>query len=216
MLQQNLFSPIFVKNTPNMKAVAEKEKLYSFEEYLEMEAKSEVKHEFHNGKLILMAGATLNHNTIASNFLALLFHFFVSENMPYSALNSDQKIYAPATNRGVYPDVTIYCGEPEFHLGKKTIITNPLLVVEVLSEETAEYDRTTKFDSYSSIPSFREYVLLAQDKPFVEAFFLHDPETALWKISRASGLDASITLYSTGCTLALKDIYRMAQKLKEV
>jgi Uma2 family endonuclease len=205
-----------MKNTPNMKAVAEKEKLYSFEEYLEMEAKSEVKHEFHNGKLIPMAGGTLNHSIIANNIGALLFAFFMANSKNCSAANSDLKVYLPSTNRGVYPDVTVYCGEPEFYLGKKTIITNPLLVVEVLSEETAEYDRTTKFDNYSSIPSFREYVLAAQDKPFVEAFFLHDPETALWKISRASGLDASITLHSTGCTLALKDIYRMTQELKEV
>jgi len=198
-----------------MKAVAEKEKLYSFEEYLEMEAKSEVKHEFHNGKLIPMAGGTLNHNTICGNLIRIIGNCLVSNDKPCITLTSDQKIYVPTTNRGVYPDVTVYCDEPDFYLGSKAVISNPLLIVEVLSEETAEYDRTTKFDNYNSIPSFREYVLVAKDKPFVEAFFLHDSETGLWKISRASGLDASITLRSVGCTLALKDIYRMTKDLKE-
>ncbi|TAK34441.1 MAG: Uma2 family endonuclease [Saprospiraceae bacterium] len=198
-----------------MKAVAEKEKLYSFEEYLEMEVKSEVKHEFHNGKLIPMAGGTLNHNTICGNIIALIFQHFFKNDRPCATLTSDQKVYLPSTNRMVYPDVTVYCGEPEFYLGSTAVISNPLLIVEVLSEETAEYDRTTKFDNYSFIPSFREYMLVAQDRPFVEAFFLHDPETGLWKISRAAGLNASITLHSVDCTLALKDIYRMAKDLKE-
>ncbi len=198
-----------------MKNAPEKEKLYSFEEYLAFEEKSEVKHEFHNGKLIPEKGGTFNHNIISANIIGLLFNFFLKNQGSCSTLTSDQKVYVPATNRGVYPDATVICEAPEFYLGKTSVITNPQVIVEVLSEETAEYDRTTKFENYCSIPSFREYVLVAQDRPFVEAFFLHDPETSLWKISRASGLDASITLLSMDCTLNLKDIYRMAKDLKE-
>lgn len=189
--------------------------MYNFEEYLELEAKSEVKHEFHNGKLIPMAGGTLNHSLIANNIGALLFAFFMANNKNCSAANSDLKVFIPSTNRMVYPDVSVYCDEPEFYLGKTSVITNPQLIVEVLSEETAEYDRTNKFDNYSSIPSFREYLLVAQDRPFIEAFYLHDPETGLWKISRASGLDASITLRSIDWALQLKDVYRMTKDLKE-
>ena len=197
----------------HMEPVLKKEKLYSFEEYLDLEEKSEVKHEFHNGKLIPMAGGTFNHNTISVNFGAALFNCFSKGGKDYSAASSDQKVYVPAINKGVYPDVTVCSGEPEFYPGKKTVITNPLLIVEVLSEETEHYDRTDKFDNYCSIPSFREYVLVAQDKPFVEVFYLHDPETGLWKISRASGLDASITLRSVDCVLSLRDIFRMIKNL---
>ena len=163
-----------------MKNVAEKQGLLSFTEYLAFEEKSEVKHEFHDGKLIQMAGGTHNHNTISANIIGLLFSFFLKKETPCNTLTSDQKVYVPATNRVVYPDTTVYCGEPEFYLDRTAVISNPLLIVEVLSEETAEYDRTTKFENYCSIPSFREYVLVAQDRPFVEAFYLHDPETALW------------------------------------
>ncbi len=198
-----------------MKNVPEKEKLYSFEEYLAFEEKSEVKHEFHNGKLIPEEEGTFNHSTIANAIGALLFNFLIATNKNCQVANSDMKVHVPVTNRGVYPDATVICEEPEFYLGKTSVITNPQVIVEVLSEETAEYDRTTKFENYCSIPSFREYVLVAQDRPFVEAFYLHDPETSLWKISRASGLDASITLLSMDCTLNLKDIYRMAKDLKE-
>lgn len=199
-----------------MKDLPEKEKLYSFEEYLAFEEKSEVKHEFQNGKLIPRAGGTFNHNIISANIIWLITSFLAKAEMNCASLTSDQKVFVPATNRFVYPDSTVICEEPEFYLGKTSVITNPQVIVEVLSEETAEYDRTTKFDNYSSIPSFREYVLVAQDRPFVEAFYLHDPETALWKISRASGLEASITLLSMDCTLNLKDIYRMAKDLRSV
>ncbi|MEZ4953125.1 MAG: Uma2 family endonuclease [Saprospiraceae bacterium] len=199
-----------------MKSVLEKEKTYSFEEYLAFEEKSEVKHEFHNGKLIPMAGGTTYHNLISGNIIRLLGNFFFDKELFCSALTSDQKVYVPSVNRSVYPDVTVVCGDFEFYLDSPSVITNPQIIVEVLSDSTAEYDRTTKFENYCSIPSFREYLLVAQDRPFVEAFYLHDPETALWKISRASGLEASITLLSIDCTLALKDIYRMVKDLKEV
>lgn len=191
-----------------MKPVAEEKKLYNFEEYLAFEAKSEVRHEFDNGKLTPIAGGTLYHNLISANLIGLLFNYFLKATSNCSTLTSDQKVYIPTTNRIVYPDVTVICEEPQFYLGSPAVITNPQLIVEVLSTDTEAYDRTTKFENYCSIPSFREYVLVAQDRPFIEAFYLHDPETALWKINRASGLEASITLLSLGCELALKDVYR--------
>ncbi len=198
-----------------MKPVSEKEKLYNFEEYLAFEEKSEVRHEFENGKLTPMAGGTLNHSIIANMIGALILNYLLSKNMDCQVANSDLKVYIPKTNRGVYPDVTVICEEPQFYLGSPSVITNPQLIVEVLSAETESYDRTTKFENYCSIPSFREYVLVAQDRPFIEAYYLHDPETALWKINRASGLEASITLLSLGCELALKDVYRGVKGLAQ-
>lgn len=199
-----------------MKAIVEKEKTYSLEEYLALEEKSEVKHEFHNGKLTPMAGGTIFHNFICGNIIRLIGNFLVENELNCSMFTSDQKVYLPLKNSTVYPDVTVVCGKPELYLDSLSVITNPQLIVEVLSESTAEHDRTTKFENYCSIPSFREYILVAQDRPFIEAFYLHDPETALWKISRASGLDASIHLMSIDCTLELKDVYRMVKGLKEI
>gem|GEM_PF-610145 len=196
-----------------MQPVAEEKKLFNFEEYLAFEAKSEVRHEFDNGKLTPIAGGTLYHSIIANMIGAMLLNFLRSKNRDCHVANSDLKVYIPHTNLGVYPDVTVICEEPQFYLGSPAVITNPQLIVEVLSADTEAYDRTTKFENYCSIPSFREYVLVAQDRPFIEAFYLHDPETALWKINRASGLEASITLLSLGCELALKDVYRGGEVL---
>ncbi len=199
---------LWTKLKENMKGTGVEEKLYSFEQYLAFEQQSEAKHEFYDGKLIPKACGTLNHSIIANMIGALLLNFLLSKNRDCQVANSDLKVYIPRTNRGVYPDVTVICDEPQFYLNSPSVITNPQLIVEVLSTETESYDRTTKFENYCSIPSFREYVLVAQDRPFIEAFYLHDPETQLWKISRASGLDASITLLSLGCELKLKEVYR--------
>lgn len=198
-----------------MKVTEVEEKLYNFEEYLAQEAKSEVRHEFDNGKLRPMAGGTIYHNLISGNIIGLLFNYFLQAELDCSTLTSDQKVFIPNTNRIAYPDVTVICEEPQFYLGSPSVITNPQLIVEVLSTDTEAYDRTTKFENYCSIPSFREYVLVAQDRPFIEAFYLHDPETQLWKISRASGLEASITLLSLGCELKLKEVYRGVKGLVE-
>ena len=199
-----------------MKSILEEERTYSFAEYLALEEKSEVKHEFHNGKLLPMAGGTFNHNLIATTISALLYNFFLNAKKECHVLSNDMKVHIPVLNKWYYPDLTVLCEAPEFYLNSPSIISNPQLIIEVLSDSTETNDRTTKFENYCSIPSFREYLLVAQDRPFVEAFYLHDPETALWKISRASGLDASIKLLSIDCTLELKDIYRMVKDSKEV
>jgi Uma2 family endonuclease len=183
------------------------EKLMTYEEYLDFEEKSEVKHEFANGKLIEMSGASFNHNFICSQLIKLLGLAFDKNEMDCYPLTSDQIVQIPSVGKSVYSDVAVVCGNPEFVAGNTRVITNPLLILEVLSKSTEKYDRTLKFDNYRTLPSLREYVLVSQDEPLVEAFYLHDPENDLWKISRAHGLDAPILLRSIDCTLALKDVY---------
>ena len=198
-----------------MESILKNEKKYSLEEYLSIEEKSEVKHEFRNGKYISKPDEALSHNLIVTSLCASLNNLVIASNKECYVLCSDMKVYIPRVNSWHYPDLCTLCGEPEFYMDDPTIISNPNLIAEVLSETSAEYDRTDKFADYCSIPSFREYLLVSQDRPFVEAFFLHDPENGLWKISSASGLNASIKLHSIDCTLKLKDIYRRAKNLKE-
>lgn len=181
----------------------------SFEQYLDFEEKSEVKHEFDNGKLIEMPGGTISHNNLGGRIITLLNNHFDTRDMDdYLVLSSDQKVFLPLPNLGTYPDVTVVEGAPEFWADRKDVILNPYLLVEVLSPGTEKYDRGSKFDSYRTLPSLREYVLVSQDEPHVQAWYLHDPENNLWKISEARGMEASIQFISIGCTLQLKDIYR--------
>jgi len=184
------------------------EKLYTVEEYLAFEEKSETKHEFDNGKIIEMPGAKYNHNKIAAKIMIELGAQFKSSNTNCDILGSDMKIHIPALDSFVYPDIAVLCEKPQFYADREDVLMNPLLIVEVLSESTARYDREKKFEKYKTLSSLREYVLVAQDEPFVEVFYLHDPENELWKISHASKLEAAIHLYSIDVTLKLEDIYK--------
>ncbi|HMO39763.1 MAG TPA: Uma2 family endonuclease [Saprospiraceae bacterium] len=187
--------------------VQTQEKLYTIEEYLALEEKSEQKHEFDKGKIIEMPGAKFHHNVIAAKMIAALVISFKDKQKNCNVLGSDMKIYIPAANSFVYPDVLVLCDSPQFYNNREDVLMNPLLVVEVLSESTANYDREEKFAKYTTLPSLREYVLISQDKPFVEAFYLHDPENELWKISHAATLEALLYLHSIDTTIRLSDIY---------
>ncbi len=188
--------------------VQAQEKLYTIEEYLAFEEKAETKHEFDNGKIIEMPGAKFNHNTIAARIIFALITALDALQKNCIVQTSDIKIQIPAVDSFVYPDVAVICEKPEFYADREDVLMNPLLIVEVLSESTARYDREKKFEKYKTLSSLREYVLVAQDEPFVEAFYLHDPENELWKISHASNIAASVHLHSIDVTLKLEDIYK--------
>ncbi|MGB0930234.1 MAG: Uma2 family endonuclease [Chitinophagales bacterium] len=178
----------------------------SFLEYLELEEKSEVKYEYHDGFVWAMAGGTLNHGTISGNaFSALSSVLRKKDGNNCKPANSEVKIYIEAYNRGVYPDAMVICGEPEFHLNRKDIVVNPSLIIEVLSPSTAAFDRGDKFRFYKSLSSFKEYILITQDQPLVEGFYRE--EKNLWRISHATEMEESIPIYSLGAEISLKDIY---------
>jgi len=182
------------------------EKIFSIEEYLSMEDKAIEKHEFFNGKIIKMPGAKPAHNIIATNILSELVFATQQKSKTYYVLNSDTKIYSPRFKSFLYPDAVLICEQIEMYPDSLTVITNPLLIVEVLSPSTEEYDRGDKFFAYKSIPSFKEYVLIAQSMPLVTASFKIGDRT--WQDTEADGLEASIYLQSIDCTIDLKKIYR--------
>jgi Uma2 family endonuclease len=184
-------------------------RLVSLETYLDREAKSIEKHEFINGKVIRMPGAKAKHNQIAAQFASAL--IVATENIDTTFLiyNSDQKIYIPFYNHAVYPDAVVVCEAPEFWNGREDIILNPILIVEVLSQSTKEYDRHDKFMKYKTLESFKEYVLVHQDRYRVETFYREEP--TLWRETIAPKLDSTIFLASLGVTIDLKKIYRNVQ-----
>ena len=181
-------------------------KTYSIGEYLTMEDSSIEKHEFFNGRIVKMPGASPIHNLIAVNMTTQLSNELEKIESNFLVLNSDTRIHIPRFNYFLYPDAVVVCEEIELYPGSSTVITNPLLIVEVLSPSTEERDRTYKFSDYKRIPSFKEYVLVTQTIPWVTASFKIGDKT--WQDTDAEGLEASIYLKSIDCTIDLKKIYR--------
>jgi Uma2 family endonuclease len=195
-----------IQKTRFMVAIAKSfEKEYSLAEYLTREEKAVHKHEFYNGKIVKRASKKYWHNLVTANLI-----FGLGRNAKYypnrlRVLNSNQKIYIPANNFGVYPDALVICEPPVFWENREDLITNPLLIVEVLSRNTAEFDRTGKFFLYQELASFQEYVLIDPREMLVESWFKMSATT--WDKSKRTEIQQSIELRSIGVTLSLSDIY---------
>lgn len=178
---------------------------YTVEEYLALEEKSVEKNEYHNGEVWAMAGGTGNHSKITANTIMGIGNALREKGKDCSVYDSNLKVYSEVYHSFLYPDVLVICGEEENYQNRSDIIQNPLLIIEVLSKSTANYDRSEKFMKYRAIPSFKEYILIDQNKAIVEGFYR---ETAdYWRIQRIEGMEESIHLYSIDCTISLKNIY---------
>lgn len=178
----------------------------TLEEFLQFEDASEEKHEFHDGVVVAMAGASFAHVSIAANVGAVLGARLRGKQC--RALGSDMRLWVKQKRKLYYPDVSIVCGTPEFREGDKSrsLVCNPTAIFEVTSPSTDYVDRTKKFDAYREIESLQEYVLISQTKPEVETF--HRGSDGLFVIAGTIyGLDAQCTLRSLGITLKLADIY---------
>lgn len=175
---------------------------YTVEEYLEFERNSELKHEFYQGEIFAMTGASGAHNLIAGNLFANL---KVNLRGRCQVFMSDMRVKVDATGLYTYPDVAVACPKAEFEGKARDTLVNPKLIVEVLSESTEKYDREEKFDHYQQIPSLQEYVLVSQDKHRVEVFFREDD--GQWKYSYAKGADASLHFRSVDHQVTFEELY---------
>lgn len=173
------------------------------EEYLALERQAEYKSEYYDGEILAMTGASLKHNRITLNIGAELNLRLKSRDC--QAFASDMRVHVPATGLYTYPDVVVVCGEPQLEDEHLDTLLNPTLIVEVLSKSTARYDRTGKFSDYRSIPSFAEYLLVAQDEYRVE-HYAKQPD-GRWLLTEYRSLEAVLELYSIQCSLSLKEIY---------
>ncbi len=180
-------------------------KLYTLEEYLELDKHSDERFEYFDGEVFAMAGSTLEHAIIATNIAGSLNNKLSGKNC--RAINSDVRVKVPADPPYRYPEVTVVCGEPiiEKYLGQ-VMLVNPLLLVEVLSPPTKDYDKDGKFLAYQSIESFQEYLLVAQDRPHVTRYVRQADNQ--WLRSDFIGLDNDVELKSLGVTLPLSEIYQ--------
>lgn len=173
-------------------------------EYLEMEAVSPVKHEYFDGEIFQMAGASYDHNLATGNIYASL-HFQLRRR-DCSVVQNDMRLFIETSGLYTYPDVMVVCGKPEIkkYKGLDNLL-NPNLIVEVLSPSTADYDKGAKFDHYRTIESLQEYVLVWQDKKRVARYTRQADES--WVLRDFIGEEAEIVLSSIDCRLSMEDIY---------
>ena len=176
---------------------------YSLDEYRALEETAEGRSEYRDGEIVPMAGGSLNHSRIGGNIFALL--KFVLRETQFEPINSDLRLWIPEYQRGLYPDVMLFDGEPQLNGDRNDEVLNPLLIVEVISPATASYDRESKFRMYRTIPSFCEYLLVEQDEPFVERY---SKQAQGWLLNEFTDLEQSIALDSVKIKLPMAEIYR--------
>ena len=173
------------------------------QEYLEFERKSEEKHEYFNGEVFAMAGAKRRHNVVVWNFGGELRQKLKGKNC--EAYPNDMRVFIPATGLYTYPDLVVVCGEPNFQDDVFDTLLNPILIIEVLSETTENYDRGKKFRNYRTIETLHEYVLVSTDEARIEKF--EKTGDGFWFLSEAIGIDSEIELTSIECRIPLAEVY---------
>jgi Uma2 family endonuclease len=173
------------------------------QEFLARERAASSRSEYFRGEVFAMAGASADHNRLVRNVFALLDAQLKGGGC--EVFPSDLRLACPS-GLLTYPDVQVVCGELEYLAGENDTITNPRLMVEVLSKSTERYDRGDKFAHYRGIPSLQEYVLISHREPRIERY-VRDPKPG-WLMTEACGLEAAISLETIGCKMQLADVYR--------
>lgn len=193
---------------------AQPKSFISQEEYLRRERLADYKSEYYQGEIFpmnpefrsdtpAMPGARAAHSAINANVIAALITGL--RGRPCSVFTSDLRVHIPANSLYTYPDASIVCGKAEMLDNEFDTLLNPLLLVEVLSDSTEEYDRNAKFRLYRSIPSLREYVLVSQYEHVVASYFLNDRKE--WIYTDAEDMESSLYLASLDITLSFADVY---------
>jgi Uma2 family endonuclease len=178
---------------------------YTYGEYLALEASSNVKHEYLDGQIYAMAGGTPDHAALAATVIGLLFPELRKGRC--RAHDSDLRVRVPATGLGTYPDVTVVCGPRERDAQDELAVTNPTLIVEVLSRSTEDYDRGEKFEHYKMLPSLRQYVLVSHRGHSVEVWTRDDHGE--WA-SRVAERGDVAELPSIGARIDVSELYDAA------
>jgi Uma2 family endonuclease len=178
---------------------------YTFADYLALEASSNVKHEYLEGQIYAMAGGTPEHAALAAAVIGLLFNQLRAGRC--RAHDADLRVRVRATGLATYPDVTVVCGPRELDPDDPNAVTNPTLVVEVLSRSTEEYDRGDKLEHYKRVPSLEQYVMVAHGEPAIEVWS-RDAQGGWSAVTARSGDVAQ--LGSIGASLDVRELYTAA------
>lgn len=175
-------------------------------DYLEREAKADYKSEYFAGQIFMMAGGTPNHNRISTDIVTEL--SIQTRGTSCETFNSDQRLMLPS-GLLTYLDAMVVCGPIEYSEDDSLAITNPVLLVEVLSPSTANYDRGEKFEFYRELTSLKEYLTIHQNKVHVEHHY-KQPD-GHWILNDLTGFDVQVALQSIDATLSVAQIYQRVE-----
>lgn len=186
------------------------------EEYITFERKALpdaeiIRHEYINGELIAMSGASRAHNLITGNIFGELRTLLRGSKCETYA--NEMRVSTPTTTSYFYPDVVVVCEEPRFEDDVFDTLLNPIVLVEVLSPSTRVYDRREKFAHYRQLASLQEYVLVSQDKVLVEHYRRQEKQSTAsvtgkdWIFTDFQALEEILPLTSIQCELPLQEIY---------
>lgn len=176
---------------------------FTVDEYLALERQADYKSEYFDGEIFAMTGASRNHNLVSINVSTTLNTQLKAR--PCETYAGDMRVKVAPSGLYTYPDVVVVCGEPKFEDEHLDTLTNPTLIVEVLSKSTEGYDRGRKFEHYRKLESLAEYVLIAQDKIHVEHYVRRSDNQ--WLLSETDNRQDTIELPSISCRLSLSDVY---------
>ncbi len=190
-----------MENTVNEPAL--KYNFITAEEYLTEERAALDKHEYYEGEVFAMSGASLKHNVIFSNLFTDIGSKLKGKGCrPYG---SDLRIHIPKNTLYTYPDISIICGEADLTDKEFDTATNPSVIIELLSKSTRNYDKGEKFTLYRDIDSLKEYVLVDTEKIYVEKHIRNADGS--WQLTDYRSLENSFTIESIQITILLMNVY---------
>ncbi len=173
-------------------------------DYLRLERAAEYKHEYYNGEIRAMAGASFAHNNVCANLTISLGNLLRGKGC--APVGSDQRVPVKNKSSFLYPDLSVVCGQPEFLENKNPdTLLNPVLLAEVLSASTRDKDRGEKFMLYRQIPSLQHYLLLDSESVHAELYSLD--EHGRWVLTETRELSAVLDLAALACQLPLAAVY---------
>jgi Uma2 family endonuclease len=185
------------------------QRIYTSDEYLELEVASETRSEYRHGAIIPMTGGTPDHNELAINLATLLKSALRGK--PYRIFGADQRLWIPDRNLYTYPDVMVVEKPLQLQTGRTDTVINPCFIAEVLSKSTQDYDHGEKFSAYRTIDSFREYLLIDQYSIHVE----HYVKTAVnqWLLSEYDDPNITLLLSAVEAQVEIIDLYENIDSL---
>jgi len=177
---------------------------YTPEQYLKIERQALRKSEYYQGEILLMAGASRNHNRIKDNVGGELYTFLKGKDCQY--FSSDMRLHIPENSLFTYPDLMVICGKIETLDKEEDTVLNANIIIEILSKSTANYDRAEKFELYRQIPAFQEYVLI--DSRRIKAEVWQRNENGIWMLAQElAAISDLLEIQTIQWKLSLQDVY---------
>jgi Uma2 family endonuclease len=180
------------------------------QDYLEMEVRSNERHEYFDGRIYAMSGASYNHNYIVSNLVKKISSLLDDKDCDFFV--SDQRVASPLMDSFVYPDITILCDQIESKENGFDTLTNPSVIIEVMSPSTKGYDMAFKYHYYKQIQSLKEYVLIDSTQIYTQ---INSRNGDQWSSVINEDTNGSLCIKTIGLEMSFKDIYRKVSFINE-